>query len=243
MGTDRITSGMCEFYCEDGIAVITLVNGKYNKLTQPGFLVLGELKVWLDKVNPYALIITGAGRNFSTGADIDGFGTETDDGELATKLEQGKKILDYISNLPLITVAYIHGACYGGGLEVALSCQFRVAAEGSFFAFPESGLGLLPGMGGTYRLKNVIGTSKAIQMILSHEIMDTNQAIGIGLVDKIVSKKCGLQECHEFIKSIIGENLSREHVKDIIGTIYSNSQEQETDMFIKYLREYRENSK
>ena len=101
------------------------------------------------------------------------------------------RTLSALSRIPQITIAAIDGACGGGGLELALACDLRAAGPGSEFSFPEVGLGLVPGGGGTQRLSRLIGPSRALAMIVSGDPMDPATAARVGLVDMVVGTSEG----------------------------------------------------
>ena len=98
-------------------------------------------------------------------------------------------ILDFIESLPIVTVAAIRGVCLGAGLEIALACRYRICASNATFGFPETQRGLIPGLGGTLRLTEQIGKSKAMYYILSGERMDAETALKLGIVNKITGKR------------------------------------------------------
>ena len=156
-----LRTNLSELYAEDNIAVLTIDNGPKNLLTEPEFADRKKLLGWLDE-NPQvgALIITGKGRQFSHGADVSLFGT-SDSSELSAKLENARELLRTIEKLPIITAAAINGGCFGGGLEIALSCQFRIASPSAFLGLPEIMHGVVPGMGGMERLYRLLGKEKA----------------------------------------------------------------------------------
>ena len=121
-----INSNISTLYAENDIAFIKLSNGPKNLLTEPEFIDRKILTEWLESNKEIkALIITGEGRHFSHGADVSLFSDSSCSDNITEKLENAKKLLDTIENLPIVTVASINGGCFGGGLETALSCQFK----------------------------------------------------------------------------------------------------------------------
>lgn len=164
------------------VAVITLTNPPVNGL---GFSTRIGITDGLAKANAddavKAIVITGAGKAFSGGADIKEFGTP--------KALQEPNLLSVILALeasPKPIVAAIHSVCMGGGLELALGCHYRVAAPGTSIALPEVKLGLIPGAGGTQRLPRAVGKSKAMDMALTARMMDAAEAERAGLVSRVV---------------------------------------------------------
>ncbi|MCM1133874.1 MAG: enoyl-CoA hydratase/isomerase family protein, partial [Ruminococcus flavefaciens] len=144
------------------IAVLTLENGSKNLLSEPEFIRQEVLTDWLAE-NPeiQAMIITGAGRHFSHGADVSQFAEGNAD-EISRKLDKAKSLLNVIENLPVLTAAAINGGCFGGGLEIALSCNFRICSPKAFLGLPEIMHGVIPGMGGIERSVRLLGKEKAL---------------------------------------------------------------------------------
>ena len=131
------------------------------------------------------VIVTGAGsKAFCAGADLkERRGMSLD--ETRTFLRELNATLDLLAGLPLPTVAVMQGAAFGGGLELALACDFRVAAEGVEMGLTETRLGIIPGAGGTQRLARVVGLPRAKEMILTGKRCDARTALGFGLVHAV----------------------------------------------------------
>lgn len=220
-------SNLSELRAEDNIAVLTIDNGPKNLLTEPEFIDRKELLGWLDE-NPQvgALVIVGKGRHFSHGADVSLFGSEGTD-VLSGKLRAARELLRTIESLPIITAAAINGGCFGGGLEIALSCQFRVASPSAFLGLPEIMHGVVPGMGGMERLYRLLGREKALQMILAGEMIPAKDALDIGLVTRLSQEKNSLDETVAFVKELLsGKSLAQIHA--IIET-FNNADKGLTD--------------
>jgi enoyl-CoA hydratase len=135
------------------------------------------------------IILTGSGdKAFAAGSDIDELSrlTAVEAEDLA---RQGQALMDLVENLGKPVVAALNGYAIGGGCELALACTMRVAADHARLSQPEVRLGLIPGFGGTQRLPRLIGKGRALQMILSGDMMDAQEACRIGLVDEIVPKE------------------------------------------------------
>ena len=213
-----LKSNLSELHAEDNIAVLTIDNGPKNLLSEPEFIDRKELLGWLDE-NPQvgALIITGKGRHFSHGADVSLF-SEAGGTDLSAKLENARELLRTIEKLPLITAAAINGGCFGGGLEIALSCQFRIASPSAFLGLPEIMHGVVPGMGGMERLYRLLGREKALSMILCGEMIGAKEALEMGLVTKLSENKNSFDETVAFVKELLsGKNLTQ--IRAIIDTI------------------------
>jgi enoyl-CoA hydratase/carnithine racemase len=131
------------------------------------------------------VVVTGAGdRAFSAGSDIREFPGDEAGGAQRTDQEHGW--FAPLANLPQPTIAAVHGHTLGGGLELALTCDIRVADENTRLGFPEAGLGLEPCGGGTARLPHLIGPARALLLLLSTRRIDAGQALTYGLVDEVV---------------------------------------------------------
>jgi len=137
--------------------------------------------------NTDCVIITGSGsKAFVAGADIDELKNMTCiEAKAFSRL--GHEIFSYIENYDKPIIAAINGYALGGGLELALSCDIRIAAESSKLGFPEINLGIIPGFGGTQRLPKVVGIGKAKEMIFTGKTIDAREAEKIGLVNKVVA--------------------------------------------------------
>ena len=138
------------------------------------------------------LAFTGAGdKAFASGSDL----AEVEHRDLKKALEpivQG--LAERLERLPKPTIAAINGLCYGGGLEVALGCDVRVASETAAFATPEGKLGIIPGGGATQRLPRIVGRGWGMHMLLMGEPIDAQQALSIGLVTKLTAPEALLDE-------------------------------------------------
>jgi enoyl-CoA hydratase len=131
------------------------------------------------------VVISGnGGKAFASGADL-AEGSKLDaEGYRAQAAE--RRIYDAIAECPLPVIAMIDGWCLGGGCELALSCDLRIASNRSKFGQPEVGLGLIPGGGGTQRLPRLVGPGQALRLILTGEIIDADEALRLGLVEQVV---------------------------------------------------------
>ena len=152
---------------QDGIAILTL--DRHDALNALNFALIGEISVKLDEVkasDARALILTGAGpKAFCAGADIkELMGRDL----MAQKrgAELGQQVFQKIAELEIPSLALINGFCFGGGLEMALACTFRLAVPKAKMGLPEIKLGLIPGYGGTQRLPRLVGEGRALDMIL-----------------------------------------------------------------------------
>ncbi len=171
---------------DGGVATVTVNRpDKRNALnSQVRADILTALDFLRDDESVRVVVFTGAGEKaFVAGADIGEFAERT-------PLEQreamtGRRVFDEIAAFPKPTVAMINGFCLGGGCELALACDVRVASDAAKLGQPEINLGIIPGGGGTQRLPRVVGTGQAMRLILSGEIVDAAEALRIGLVDVV----------------------------------------------------------
>lgn len=172
---------------KDGIAIIVIDNPPMNALNKSIMDGIRESFNNLCQDNSVrTVIITGEGRAFIAGADIREFTSwSPDDAEDLTA--KGQRIFAQIENFPAPVIAAVNGFALGGGLELALSCDIRIASEKAKFGLPEVTLGIIPGYGGTQRLCRTINVGKAKKMIYSGEIIDAAEAEKIGLVDCVVT--------------------------------------------------------
>jgi enoyl-CoA hydratase len=169
------------------VARITLHNPPANVLS---LSVLKELERVLNEVEKdeyvRVVIMTGTGRFFCAGADINELAhlnTVHGGSEFSVR---GQSLLSRIDRSEKPVLVAINGTCVGGGLELALACHIRVVAAGAVLGLPEINLGLIPGFGGTQRLPRVVGPSKATEMILTGESLSAEEALRVGLVSRVV---------------------------------------------------------
>ena len=179
--------------------------------------VLTEFDAILEKLErdpPWGVVIRSAKpAGFIAGADIAQFRGVADVAQIEKTLARGHAILDRLDRLPAVTVAVIHGYCLGGGLEVALACDFRIAIDGASFGFPEVQLGLHPGLGGTVRLPRLIDPLQAMTMMLTGRSERVRRARRLGLVDAVT------QERH--VRAAVRAAVSGEMVKAKQGVVGS----------------------
>lgn len=150
-----------------------------------------------------SIIIKGAGEKaFVAGADIAEFAHySVEEGKQMSSLGHFK-IFNFLENYSKPTIAAINGFALGGGLELALACHIRVATENSKLGFPEVGLGVIPGYGGTQRLAHLVGKGKAFEMILTGEMVDAKDAYQWGLVNALVNASELMSKCMDIVKKI-----------------------------------------
>ncbi len=195
----------------DGIARLEfdLPGEKVNKLTAS---VLEDLEALLKAIGGdpsiKGLIVANGKEDsdtFIAGADIAEIRAIEDPAEAEAKAGRGQQILDLFSSIPAITLAAIHGNCLGGGTELALACDLRIASlsEKTKIGLPEVNLGIIPGFGGTQRLPRLIGIQAALPLILSGKPVDTRKAGRLGLIDRAVYPTLLIAEARAFLRHAI----------------------------------------
>ncbi|WP_276500805.1 enoyl-CoA hydratase/isomerase family protein [Terrimonas pollutisoli] len=177
---------------ENNITTITI--NRPDKLNALNKTVIEELGAAIDAMisNPEArsAIITGSGsKAFVAGADISEFSSLDAAGGKALAQRGQDLVFSKIENSPKPIVAAVNGFALGGGCELAMSCHFRIAAVNAKFGQPEVNLGLIPGYGGTQRLVQLIGKGRAMELLLTGNMIDANQALQYGLVNYVVSQE------------------------------------------------------
>lgn len=171
-----------------GIATVTLRRPK--QLNALNRAVLTELSHVLTDVaaNPEvrALILCGEGKAFAAGADIKEMqALSATEAEAFAKL--GQTAFTQLESLAIPTIALVQGYALGGGMELTMACDIRIAAQGAKFGQPEVTLGVIPGFGGSQRLPRLIGQGRALHLLLTGEMIDSEEALRIGLVTQVVS--------------------------------------------------------
>lgn len=188
----------------EGIAVLTINNPPVNALSAQ---VLDELEEALNHLagreDVRVLIVTGAGdRAFAAGADIRRI-HELDAVSGVDFARRGQEVFNKLEDLPIPSIAAVNGVALGGGCELALACDLRVAAENATFGQPEVNLGLMPGYGGSQRLPRVVGLGLAKEMIFTGEPVSAQEAYRIGLVNRVVPKGQAVEGAKELAQKIV----------------------------------------
>ena len=167
----------------DGVALITLTNGKVNALSTELLAEIEAAATELANDPAGAVVITGGDRLFAAGADISQFGGPDEATTIGARFHDA---LDAVAAIPRFVIAAVSGYALGGGCELALACDYRIASEKAVFGQPEILLGIIPGGGGTQRLPRLVGASRAKEMCLTGRQVGADEALRIGLADEIV---------------------------------------------------------
>ena len=193
----------------ENVGVLTLNSPPVNALSanvREG-LDIG-IKKAIENNDVQAIVIICEGRTFIAGADISEFGKEPKGPSLF-------EVQDIMENSSKPVIAAIHGTALGGGLEVALTCHYRIAVKSAKCGLPEVNLGLLPGAGGTQRLPRLVGVEQALKMVTSGLHLPAEQCLQNGLIDKLANNDDLLNDSISFAKEIIEENRPLKKVRDI----------------------------
>jgi 3-hydroxyacyl-CoA dehydrogenase len=191
------------------IAVVTLNSPPVNALSAPVREGINNgVKAAIDNDAVKAIVLICEGRTFIAGADITEFG----------KAPKGPSLFDALQMIEFGTkpvVAAIHGTALGGGLEVALTCHYRVAVPSAKCGLPEVNLGLLPGAGGTQRLPRIVGPEKALEMVTSGQHVGAKKCLEMGLVDELAEEGKLREGAVAFAKKIVAEKRPLKKVRDL----------------------------
>jgi enoyl-CoA hydratase/carnithine racemase len=182
---------------EERVTVLTLQ--REEKLNALSAALEGELLAALlsEAVRTSRCVVfVGAGKAFCAGADINEF-RDSDPASIAAYYAATGDVYEQIAALPVPTVAAIHGWCLGGGLELALAVDFRIADESATFGLPEVALGIIPSSGGTHRLVRMLGPAKAKELMLLGRRFDAQKAEALGLVTEVVPSGQALERALE----------------------------------------------
>ena len=176
----------------DGVAWLLFdrAGSSANTLSSDVIEELDTVLAALEDKRPAGLVIRSAKKSgFIAGADVNEFRGAADPRPVEAEIGRAHAVIDRLEALKVPTVAVIHGFCLGGGLEVALACQSRVAIDGARFGFPEVMLGLHPGLGGTARFTQLVNPMQAMTLMLTGKTIDARRAKSLGLVDGVAQER------------------------------------------------------
>jgi 3-hydroxyacyl-CoA dehydrogenase/enoyl-CoA hydratase/3-hydroxybutyryl-CoA epimerase len=177
---------------EDGIAWLLFdrEGSNANSLSAGVMEELDKVIATLESERPIGLVIRSAkASGFIAGADINEFRGASDARQVETEIGRAHAVIDRLEALRVPTVAIIHGFCLGGGLEVALACNMRIAIDNARFGFPEAMLGLHPGLGGTARFTELVNPTQAMTLMLTGKTIDARRARSLGLIDAVTQER------------------------------------------------------
>ena len=173
----------------DGEGVVTLTISSPATLNALNSTILGELERFVDSLDPdttRVLVVTGEGKAFVSGADISEMAHLSEEEGLIFG-RTGARVFKKIEDLPFPVIAAVNGFALGGGCELAMACDIRIASAKARFGQPEVGLGIIPGFSGTYRLPKLVGQGVAKELIYTGKMIDADEALRIGLVNSVVA--------------------------------------------------------
>jgi enoyl-CoA hydratase len=189
---------------KDGICFVTINRpDRLNALNRQTVQEIGQaIKQAKDDKSVSGIILTGEGpKAFVAGADIKEFmGLTGDQGKAMARA--GQEVFQSVEDCPKPVIAAVNGFALGGGCELAMSCHLRVAAENAKFGQPEVNLGLIPGYGGTQRLIRYIGRTKALELMMTADMISAQQALEFGLVNYVVPADGLIAKCIELLNVI-----------------------------------------
>jgi enoyl-CoA hydratase len=182
-----------------GVFVLTLNAPKVNALSTAMLSRIHYLATDLTILNARAVVITGGDRLFAAGADISEFGGPEDAARIGASFHAA---LNAVAALPCFTIAAVSGFALGGGCELAMACDYRIASTKAVFGQPEILLGIIPGGGGTQRLPRLVGASRAKEIMITGRQVKAEEALNIGLANEVVEPDALMARALELASSI-----------------------------------------
>lgn len=193
---------------EDRVATVTISNPPANVLTTP---LVKELDKVFDELSgnndSKVIILTGSGTLFVAGADIKEIGSIASSKQGEDLALMGQAVFNKIEQMKKPVIAAITGFCLGGGMELAMACHMRIAGDRARMGQPEINLGIIPGFGGTQRLSRLVGKAKAMEIILTGDMINAQEAKALGLVNKVVPEGEVLKQAVGLAKKIASKGM------------------------------------
>lgn len=217
----------------DGVAVLRLDRPKMNALSAALLSQLAQAAKELTADPPGAVVVYGGERVFAAGADITEFGGSEEAREIGGLFMDA---LNTLAAVPRAVIAAVAGYALGGGCEVALACDFRVAGESAKFGQPEILLGIIPGGGGTQRLPRLVGAARAKEIILSGRQVPAAEALEIGLADRVVPDNAVFDEAVAWAAQltqgpVLAHGLAKRAIDDGLSLPLAQGLQLEQDLF------------
>ena len=217
----------------DGVALVTLDNGKVNALSTRLLGQLEQLAHDLTDDPPGAVVVTGGDRIFAAGAEVSEFGGSSEARVIGGAF---RSALDAVAAIPRATIAAVGGYALGGGCELSLACDFRVASTRARFGQPEILLGIIPGGGGTQRLARLVGPARAKDLILTGRQVTAEDALAMGLVDRVVATEeleaVALGWAAELAAgAVVAQGLAKRAIDEGLAGSVAAGQDLEQDLF------------
>jgi len=196
---------LIEIEKEEEITLLTFDNPPMNAICKEMLEEMEDVLEKLKKDEIRVAILTGNGDAFIAGADIKEM-KEMDPAQARYFSRKGQKLFNKLGKLPFPVIGAVNGYALGGGLELALNCDFLVASEDAIFGQPEVGLGIMPGFGGTYNLAEAIGAAKAKELIFTGKKIKADQAKKWGIINRIVPPEKLIEETRNIAREIINNS-------------------------------------
>jgi enoyl-CoA hydratase len=220
---------------DDGVATVTLDHPKVNALSTALLARLREVAEDLTADPPGAVVVTGGDRLFAAGADIGEFGGPEEARRVGAAFDTA---LRAVAAIPRATIAAVSGFALGGGCELALACDFRVASQRAVFGQPEILLGIIPGGGGTQRLARLVGPARAKDLVLTGRQVDAAEALAMGLVDEVVAPDALAARAHERAAAlargaVVAQGLAKRAIDDGLDTSLDEGLRIEQERFVE----------
>jgi len=239
-----ITRKFVDFQIDDRIATVIVDRPPVNALNR---LLEDEIEEVFEELSTRnkvgVVIITGGGEKaFIAGADIKAI-LEKSPKDAHEMSASTQRVLSKLERFDKVVIAAVNGLALGGGCEVALACDIRVADISAFFGFPEVGFRLLPGAGGTQRLARLIGSGKAKEMILTGDSVDADEALRIGLIERKAEKSGALLEAKKIAKRILTRgpvaiSNAKRAINEGINLTFEAGLKRETQLFSALFETY-----
>jgi enoyl-CoA hydratase len=215
--------------------ILTITLNRPDKLNALNIATLEEIKQAFNKVyddpSVKAVILTGSGEKaFAAGADISEI-AELNEVNARKFSENGQEIFGMIENCRKPVIAVVNGFALGGGCELAMSCHFRIATANARFGQPEVNLGVIPGYGGTQRLTQLVGKGKAMEWMMTAEIINASTALHYGLVNYVEeNKEAAIQKATTLLETIMSKApVAIGLVIDCVNAVFSNEDGYQTE--------------
>lgn len=211
---------------EDNVANLTINTGSPLGLLTPELLT--ELRRQLSNLEPNARVLvlrTDGVKAFSAGANIKNF-AELDGQQMWQQwLAPGQQVFDQLAKLPIPTIAVVHAHAMGGGLELALACDLRVAAESATFSLPETGIAAIPGWGGVTRVTELVGKARALDLILTRRRLTAAESENWGLISRVAPKEDLEAAVADLTTTLLSGSPTAQSVSKAIISSATNPQE------------------
>jgi enoyl-CoA hydratase len=222
----------------EGIALITINNPQaLNALTVTSFQLLEQMLGGLENdAAVRVVLLTGAGEKaFVAGGDIRYLGSLDVEGARAFAL-QAQRVYERIESFPKPVIAVVNGFALGGGCELAMACDLRIAAETARFGQPEVKLGIIPGFAGTQRLARLVGKGRAKELVFGGEMIDAREAWRIGLVNRVVPADRLMSEARAVAATMVSKSasairLAKEAIENGLEMDFARAARYEADLF------------